>query len=97
VHADVHLPEIRKPKEYRLLRKYTPLVLSKTDIFQRLPFFSAVPSESTDRFQCSVLFNGDACHKIKLFANSKDMQKKTSLQRTNNATTSIHPSFNNLS
>jgi len=29
-----------------------------------------------DCFQCSVLFNGDVCHKMKLFANSKDMQKR---------------------
>jgi hypothetical protein len=66
VHADVHLSEVRKPEEYRLLRKYTPLILSKTDIFQHSSFFSAVPSETMDMFQCSVIFNGDACHKMKL-------------------------------
>jgi len=51
----------------------------------------------TDWFQCSVLFNGDVCHKMKLFVNSTDMQKKTPLQRINSTTTSRHPTVNNLS
>ena len=81
----------------RLLRKYTPLKLSKSVIFQCSSFFSAVPSETMDRFQCSVLFNADACHIMKLFANSIDMQKKTSTERINSTTTSRHPTVNNVS
>jgi len=97
VHADMHLSDVRKPEEYRLLRKYTSLILSETDIFQHLSFFSTVPPEMKDMFQCCVIFNGDVCHKMKLFANSIDMQKKTSLQRINSTTTSRHPTVNNLS
>lgn len=76
MHADVHLSEVRKPEEYRLLKKYTTSILSITDIFQCSSFFSTVPSETIDRFQCNVLFNGGARLKMKLFANSIDMQKK---------------------